>query len=171
LADVLRTAVWQLITFEFVARAASGAAPKRSWRNVCESSTARAAWRLIDGGPKAGGNPSHELSAVMSAPIVAFWTPAEDATHWSTVCDPRRPPAFLATQPRVSLDAAKVTFRMLLLIALMHFTESLAVCPNAKAGRSTATAANDVPILRFKGVVLTMASERLPNILTDTGSA
>src|SRR5688572_3783679 len=115
------------MTLALVARTASGTVPKTSCRKDCASWTALVGCRLMLGGPKAGGKPSHELSAAIRAPTVAFWTPADAATHCMTVCEPRRPPAFFATQLRVSLDAAKVTFRMLLLMALMQRPVSLAV--------------------------------------------
>ena len=112
------SALWQVMMRELVPSTVSGTAPKRSCRYACVISTARVPCRVMLCGPKAGGTPSHELSAAIRAPIVAFCTPGEAAMHWRTVWAPSRPPTFWATHPRISFEAARVTFRMPLLMAL-----------------------------------------------------
>ncbi len=88
--------------------------------------------------------------------------------HCRTVCEPSSSPAFLATQLRVSLAAARVTLRMPLLMALMQRPVSLAEsCAEAREGSSSvSTIANGAK--RFiKGVVFTMPPCFFPEFLTD----
>src|SRR5262245_44451671 len=119
-------------------------------------------------GPKGGGAPSQVLSAEIKALIVAPATPEAPAMHCETVCDPRSSPAFSAMQVRVSFSAASVTFRMPLLMALMHAAVLLDTCAMAMPGRNRAHAITAVTNRFFKGVILTIPSNAAlpPGILS-----